>query len=59
MTWYQLAGDWRQFTVMVKQRWDRLTDADLTTFGGGRGPARRIAAAEIRLHSRASRTRNR
>lgn len=34
MTWYQIAGDWQQFTAMVKNRWDKLTDADLTTFGG-------------------------
>jgi uncharacterized protein YjbJ (UPF0337 family) len=35
MTWYQLAGDWQQFAAMVKKRWDKLTDADLKTFGGG------------------------
>jgi uncharacterized protein YjbJ (UPF0337 family) len=34
MKWYQIAGDWKQFTGMVKQKWDRLTDGDLTTFGG-------------------------
>ena len=34
MTWYQIAGDWQQFTAMVKKKWDKLTDADLTTFGG-------------------------
>jgi uncharacterized protein YjbJ (UPF0337 family) len=34
MTWYELAGDWQQFTAMVKTKWDKLTDADLTTFGG-------------------------
>jgi len=34
MTWYQIAGDWQQFTAMVKNRWDKLTDDDLTTFGG-------------------------
>jgi uncharacterized protein YjbJ (UPF0337 family) len=34
MKWYQIAGDWKQFTGMVKQKWDRLTDDDLTTFGG-------------------------
>ena len=34
MTWYQLAGDWQQFTAMVKQKWGKLTDGDLTTFGG-------------------------
>jgi uncharacterized protein YjbJ (UPF0337 family) len=35
MTWYQIADDWQQFTSMVKKKWDRLTDDDLTTFGGG------------------------
>jgi uncharacterized protein YjbJ (UPF0337 family) len=34
MTWYQIAGDWQQFTAMVKGKWDKLTDNDLTTFGG-------------------------
>jgi uncharacterized protein YjbJ (UPF0337 family) len=34
MTWYQIAGDWQQFTAMVKQEWGELTDEDLTTFGG-------------------------
>jgi uncharacterized protein YjbJ (UPF0337 family) len=34
MKWYQIAGDWKQFTGMVKQKWDRLTDADLANFGG-------------------------
>jgi uncharacterized protein YjbJ (UPF0337 family) len=34
MTWYQMAGDWRTFTVMVKEKWGKLTDADLTTFSG-------------------------
>ena len=36
MIWYQLAGDWKQFTGKVKQRWGKLTDDDLTTFGGKR-----------------------
>ena len=36
MIWYQLAGDWKQFTIMVKKKWGKLTDDDLTTFGGGR-----------------------
>jgi uncharacterized protein YjbJ (UPF0337 family) len=35
MIWYQLAGDWQQFTGMVKEKWSKLTDADLVTFGGG------------------------
>ena len=35
MTWYLIAGDWQRFTAMVKTKWDKLTDADLTTFGGG------------------------
>jgi len=34
MKWYELAGDWKQFTDMVKTKWGKLTDADLTTFGG-------------------------
>ena len=34
MKWYQLAGDWEQFTAMVKGNWSMLTDDDLTTFGG-------------------------
>ena len=34
MKWYQMAADWKQFTGMVKEKWDKLTDGDLTTFGG-------------------------
>jgi uncharacterized protein YjbJ (UPF0337 family) len=34
MKWYQIAGDWQHFTAMVKEEWDKLTDDDLTTFGG-------------------------
>jgi uncharacterized protein YjbJ (UPF0337 family) len=34
MKWYQLAGDWQEFTVLVKEKWDRLTDEDLKTFSG-------------------------
>jgi uncharacterized protein YjbJ (UPF0337 family) len=34
MKWYQLAGDWQQFTDLVKEKWDKLTDEDLKTFSG-------------------------
>jgi uncharacterized protein YjbJ (UPF0337 family) len=34
MTWYQIANDWQKFTALVKEQWDKLTDDDLTTFGG-------------------------
>jgi uncharacterized protein YjbJ (UPF0337 family) len=34
MTWYLIAGDWEKFTTLVKEEWDKLTDDDLTTFGG-------------------------
>ncbi len=34
MKWYELAGDWTQFTGMVKGKWGKLTDDDLTTFSG-------------------------
>ena len=64
MKWYQLAGDWKQFTIMVKKKWGKLTDDDLTTFGGGRdqlavllqrkyGYAKEQADKEINEFSRA------
>ena len=34
MTWYLIASDWQQFTALVRAEWDKLTDDDLTTFGG-------------------------
>jgi len=34
MKWDQIASDWRHFTAMVKEQRDKLTDDDLTTFGG-------------------------
>ena len=34
MKWYQIAGDWKQFTGMVRAEWAKLTDSDLTTFSG-------------------------
>ena len=34
MKWYQIAGDWQQFTDLVKAKWEKLTDEDLKTFSG-------------------------
>jgi uncharacterized protein YjbJ (UPF0337 family) len=34
MKWYELAGDWTQFARMVKAKWAKLTDEDMTTFSG-------------------------
>jgi uncharacterized protein YjbJ (UPF0337 family) len=34
MKWYQIASDWKQFTGLVKAKWGKLTDGDLTTFSG-------------------------
>ena len=34
MKWYELAGDWQQFTGMVKKKWGKLTDDDLTVVNG-------------------------
>jgi uncharacterized protein YjbJ (UPF0337 family) len=34
MKWYEMAGDWKHFTDKVKEKWGKLTDADLTTFSG-------------------------
>jgi uncharacterized protein YjbJ (UPF0337 family) len=36
MNWDQVAGDWKQFTGKVKERWGKLTDNDLTTIAGKR-----------------------
>ncbi len=37
MKWYRIAGDWREFTDLLKERWSKLTDADFTTFSGESG----------------------
>ena len=58
MTWYQMANDWQQFTAIVKEEWDKLTDDDLTTFGGSERPARRHPPAKIRLRTRTGGKRN-
>jgi uncharacterized protein YjbJ (UPF0337 family) len=34
MKWYEIAGDWKHFTDKLKANWSKLTDDDLTTFGG-------------------------
>jgi uncharacterized protein YjbJ (UPF0337 family) len=36
MNWDQIAGDWKQFTGKVKEKWGKLTDDDLTTIAGKR-----------------------
>ena len=36
MKWYELARDGKQFTVMVQEKWGKLTDDDLTTIAGKR-----------------------
>ena len=36
MNWDQVAGDWKQFSGQVKQKWGKLTDNDLTTISGKR-----------------------
>jgi uncharacterized protein YjbJ (UPF0337 family) len=64
MKWYEIAGDWKHFTDKVKEKWGKLTDADLTTFSGKSdqlagllqrryGYAREQAEAEINEFSRA------
>ena len=32
----QIAGNWKQFTGKVKEKWGKLTDDDLTTIAGKR-----------------------
>lgn len=36
MNWDQIAGDWKQFTGKVKEKWGKLTDDDMTTIEGKR-----------------------
>lgn len=36
MSWDLIAGDWKQFTGKVKEKWGKLTDNDLTTIAGKR-----------------------
>src|SRR5947209_8275846 len=36
MKWDQIAGNWKQFTGKVKEKWGKLTDDDLTTIAGKR-----------------------
>ena len=36
MNWDQIAGNWKQVTGKVKEKWGILTDDDLTTIGGKR-----------------------
>lgn len=36
MNWDRIAGDWKQFTGKVKEKWGKLTDDDLTTIAGKR-----------------------
>ena len=55
MIWYQLAGDWQKFTGMVQAKWSKLTDDDLTTFGGG--SASSPASSNVSMAMRRSRPR--
>jgi uncharacterized protein YjbJ (UPF0337 family) len=36
MNWDQIKGDWKQLSGKLKEKWDRLTDDDLTTIAGKR-----------------------
>ena len=36
MNWDQIAGDWKQFTGKVKEKWGKLTDDDITRINGKR-----------------------
>jgi uncharacterized protein YjbJ (UPF0337 family) len=36
MNWDRIAGNWKQFTGKVKEKWGKLTDDDLTTIAGKR-----------------------
>ena len=36
MNWDRIAGDWKQFSGKVKEKWGKLTDDDLTKISGKR-----------------------
>jgi uncharacterized protein YjbJ (UPF0337 family) len=36
MDWDRIAGNWKQFTGQVKEKWGQLTDDDLTKINGNR-----------------------
>ncbi len=36
MNWDRIAGQWKQFTGSVKERWGKLTDGDLAQIQGRR-----------------------
>ena len=36
MNWDQIEGNWKQLTGQVKEKWGKLTDADLTVIAGKR-----------------------
>lgn len=36
MNWDQAAGNWKQWTGRIKEKWGKLTDDDLTTIAGKR-----------------------
>jgi uncharacterized protein YjbJ (UPF0337 family) len=38
MDWDRIAGNWKQFTGRVKQKWGKLTDDDLMAINGRRDP---------------------
>ncbi len=36
MNWDQIAGNWKQATGAIKEKWGQLTDDDLTNIAGKR-----------------------
>jgi uncharacterized protein YjbJ (UPF0337 family) len=38
VNWEQLHGNWMRMKLKVKERWDRLTDEELSQIGGRREP---------------------
>ncbi len=36
MHWDQIAANWEQFRTKVKEKWDQITDDDLTAIAGQR-----------------------
>ena len=55
MNWAVIAGNWKQFKGQVKEKWGKLTDDNLDTIAGKRGPISGNDPANLRRYEGSSR----
>ena len=51
MNWDQIKGDWHQLSRRLKEKWKKLTDADLTTIAGRRDQLEGVLQDTLRLRT--------